>query len=63
MDLLEAAQAIQSRSAGVGADQPATTEQPSSDESVPQEKGSKLEYKTVHEMYALVKDQVWKKLT
>ena len=50
-DLLEAVQGIQSRPAAAGADQPATTEEPSSDESVSREKGSKLEYKTVHEMY------------
>jgi hypothetical protein len=50
-DLLEAVQGIQSRPAAAGADQPATTEEPFSDESASQEKGSKLEYKTIHEMY------------
>jgi hypothetical protein len=50
-DLLKAVQAIQSTPAAAGADQPATTEESSSDKSVSRERGLRLEYKTVHETY------------
>ncbi len=53
-DLLKAVQAIQSTPAAAGADQPVTTEEPSGDESASREKGSKLEVKSVVEVYAII---------
>jgi hypothetical protein len=47
VDLLKAAQAIQAKPAN----QPEKTREPSGDESVSRERGSKLEYKTIQEMY------------
>ena len=49
-DLLKAAQAIQSTPAAAEADQLVTAKEPSGDESISRERGSKLEYNTVHEM-------------
>jgi hypothetical protein len=51
VDLLNAAQAIETTPATAEADQPATTEEPSGDESLSRERESKLEHKTIHEMY------------
>ena len=48
-DLLKAVQAIQSTPAASGADQPAISEEPSSDDSISRERGSKLEVKSVLE--------------
>ena len=52
-DLLKAVQAIQPTPAAAGAGQPVTTEETAGDESVSREKGSKLEVKSVVELYAI----------
>jgi hypothetical protein len=60
VDLLKAAQAIQTAPAAAGADQPASTRETPEDPKTSRAKASKLEFKTVNEMYVPYEVQVQK---
>ena len=60
VDLLKAAQAIQTAPAAAGADQPANNGETSEDKEISRAKASKLEFKTVNKIYIPSKVQVQK---
>jgi len=60
VDLLKAAQAIQSAPAAAGVIQPASTGEAPEDKKTSRAKASKLEFKTVNEMYVPCEVQVQK---
>lgn len=58
VDLLKAAQAIQTAPAAAGANQPISTGETSEDKANSRARASKVEFKTVNEMYVLCEAQV-----
>jgi len=60
VDLLKAAQSIQTAPAATGANQPAGTGETSEDKKISRARSSKVEFKTVNEMYVSCEVQVQK---